>query len=615
MAILIVTAGILVAASIRQDFEEVLATEYRALERQALQAESQVGGVLRGLNVGLRGLVADQEAAPRLPAQAISQHQLAFLKEFPEVRTVTATDETGHVTAAESIQTPQDLDAIRKFNIAERDYFRFHRDARAVDLERVHISRPFIGVSKRWIVVASRAIRGKNGEFRGVVVTTIIPTFFEPVLREILANDVVDAAAIHNRQGDVLYRLPDPEKHIGKNVSKGAAFQRYLQSDSHVTRYLGTVVTDNLKRVLVFGKVGDSGLDVGISAQYDRVVAKWYPVAAAKAVLYGLFVVLALAFSKELRRRQDARMALSRSEARFRLLFEESPVGFLTSDGEGNIVLMNRAFMAIFGYEPGEIKTMSEWRQTIQAEQQGAVRDEEVEPPRHKAAETTRQFEEVVTCKDGATKTVLMRRLHLGDDMLLAVVDISERKQAEELLKDREELLNTMSSMTHTGGWVFDPVSGQGHWTRESARIHDLPDDAPIDVAKGMDYYCEEYRDTIRAAVNDVAEKAEPYDLELEIVSATGRRKWVRTIGEPIVEQGKVIKVQGAIQDITRSKAAETELKARNEELERFNRAVIGRELDIIELKKTINTLSMELGREPPYPLAFLAGKDGDIGK
>jgi hypothetical protein len=60
------------------------------------------------------------------------------------------------------------------------------------------------------------------------------------------------------------------------------------------------------------------------------------------------------------------------------------------------------------------------------------------------------------------------------------------------------------------------------------------------------------------------------------------------------------------VRDITERKAAENELHRRNEELERFNRATVGRELDMVELKKRINALSRELGHAAPFQLDFL---------
>lgn len=65
--------------------------------------------------------------------------------------------------------------------------------------------------------------------------------------------------------------------------------------------------------------------------------------------------------------------------------------------------------------------------------------------------------------------------------------------------------------------------------------------------------------------------------------------------------------------DITERRQAEESLRRqtdelirRNEELERFNRASIGREMEMIKLKQQVNALSVEAGREAPYRLAFL---------
>lgn len=71
--------------------------------------------------------------------------------------------------------------------------------------------------------------------------------------------------------------------------------------------------------------------------------------------------------------------------------------------------------------------------------------------------------------------------------------------------------------------------------------------------------------------------------------------------------------VIGLLLDITARKVAEAalawqtkELRERNEELERFNRATVGREMDMIALKQQVNALSRQLGREPPFALDFL---------
>jgi hypothetical protein len=50
---------------------------------------------------------------------------------------------------------------------------------------------------------------------------------------------------------------------------------------------------------------------------------------------------------------------------------------------------------------------------------------------------------------------------------------------------------------------------------------------------------------------------------------------------------------------------SEAELRGTNEELRRFNRAAVGRELDMIRLKRQVNELSAQLGRDPPYTLDF----------
>jgi C4-dicarboxylate-specific signal transduction histidine kinase len=57
--------------------------------------------------------------------------------------------------------------------------------------------------------------------------------------------------------------------------------------------------------------------------------------------------------------------------------------------------------------------------------------------------------------------------------------------------------------------------------------------------------------------------------------------------------------------EIATRRQAEEALAQRVQELETFNRLAVGRELRMIELKRQVNELSEQLGKEPPYDVSF----------
>ena len=155
-------------------------------------------------------------------------------------------------------------------------------------------------------------------------------------------------------------------------------------------------------------------------------------------------------------------------------------------------------------------------------------------------------------------------------DELLARVGslLAGRRRSLDAQRSQAELLSRMSRMAKVGGWGFDVATGEGDWTEEVARIHDLDPGTPISAARGLDYYAPESRPLIERAVKEAVELARPYDLELELVSAKGVHKWVRTQGQPIAEHGRVVRVNGAFQDITEQKKAQEEIRRLNASLE-----------------------------------------------
>jgi PAS domain S-box-containing protein len=105
----------------------------------------------------------------------------------------------------------------------------------------------------------------------------------------------------------------------------------------------------------------------------------------------------------------------------------------------------------------------------------------------------------------------------------------------------------------------------------------------------------------IRANDRRVMEENRVVDYEEALDTALGPRTFLALKGPLRGDDGQVIGVYGISRDITERSAAEEDLRRSNEELQRFNRAMVGRELEMIRLKREINALARALGRPAPY--------------
>ncbi|HLF73704.1 MAG TPA: PAS domain S-box protein [Anaerolineales bacterium] len=186
-----------------------------------------------------------------------------------------------------------------------------------------------------------------------------------------------------------------------------------------------------------------------------------------------------------------------------------------------------------------------------------------------------------------------------------AAVDNTERKRAEEEIQIKDKLLRMTSEMAKVGGWEFDTETLQGTWTDEVARIHDLDPSQETNVQMGLSYYSGPSRQKIEQAVRAAIELGRPYDVELEMTSARGNHKWVRTMALPIREAGKVVKVRGIFQDITERKQTEEEIRRLNERLEQ---RVIERTLQLQSANKELEAFSYSVSHDLRAPLRAIDG-------
>jgi PAS domain S-box-containing protein len=132
------------------------------------------------------------------------------------------------------------------------------------------------------------------------------------------------------------------------------------------------------------------------------------------------------------------------------------------------------------------------------------------------------------------------------------VQDITDLLASALKADETEMLLNLAGRKARLGGWRYNIGSKQLFWTDITAEIHEVPRNRTPSVEDAINFYAPEHRETIANVFTSCIENGTPFDEKLEIISKTGKRVWVRAIGEAERSaDGTIQAVFGAFQDIS----------------------------------------------------------------
>ena len=152
--------------------------------------------------------------------------------------------------------------------------------------------------------------------------------------------------------------------------------------------------------------------------------------------------------------------------------------------------------------------------------------------------------------------------------------DITAQKEAQFALAQQLERLEQMSRLARVGSWQLDADSRAMRWSDEAYRIHGLTPNDPIDPARALAFYdSEPARQQLQRAFDAALREGTPFEFELPMRDARGEPRWVRVLGTAQREGERVVRLTGAIQDITAFKQATQALQAARDEADRANRA------------------------------------------
>ncbi len=132
------------------------------------------------------------------------------------------------------------------------------------------------------------------------------------------------------------------------------------------------------------------------------------------------------------------------------------------------------------------------------------------------------------------------------------------RGLSAEQIKQSEALFQIASEAGLIGGWMVDLPKGRVTWSDKVRAIHEVDADFVPTLETALRFYAPEYGALVRAAFEKCRNDGRPFHKELQIVTAIGKRVWVRLIGEAVRNgDGEIVRIQGALQNITFQKQVE----------------------------------------------------------
>jgi PAS domain S-box-containing protein len=171
-------------------------------------------------------------------------------------------------------------------------------------------------------------------------------------------------------------------------------------------------------------------------------------------------------------------------------------------------------------------------------------------------------LESVHQRKDGSIYPVEinLKRVDLGRVYHVNVVrDITDRRQVEQVLRQKSEELTEAQRLAGLGSWQWDARTDTMTWSKELYRLHERDPNLPAPPYDEHPHlFTGESWKGLQRAVTRAFHSGTLYELDVEMIGSGSSTRWAIARGEPLHDaDGNIIGVRGTVQDITARKRAE----------------------------------------------------------